>query len=92
MAQAATKANGVIDVSVTEEGVVSAVYTATEGLVGQLTDALTTLLSTQKVCVGNAALMQRIALPLAGNILAVHSYEQGKFGIAGFGKNFVMGR
>lgn len=86
----ATKANGTVEVKIDAAGTATAVYTPTEGIFGQVTDSLTTLLSTQKVCVGNAALIQRIVLPLAGNVLATQS-ETGKFGISGFGKNFVIG-
>lgn len=87
---AATKANGIVEVKIDAAGTATAVYTPSEGIIGQITDSLTTLLSTQKVCVGNAALIQRIVLPLAGNVLATHS-ETGKFGVSGFGKNFVIG-
>lgn len=87
---AATKANGIVEVQIDETGAATAVYTPTEGIVGQLMDSLTSLFSTQKVCVGNAALIQRIMLPLAGNVLATHS-ETGKVGVSAFGKNFLVG-
>lgn len=87
---AATKANGIVEVQISTDGSATAVYTPTEGLVGQIMDSLTTLFSTQKVCVGNAALIQRIVLPLAGNVLATHS-ETGHVGVSAFGKNFLIG-
>ena len=86
----ATKANGIVEVQIDERGAATAVYTPTEGIAGQIMDSVTTLFSTQKVCVGNAALIQRIVLPLAGNVLATHS-ETGKVGVSAFGKNFLVG-
>lgn len=87
----ATKANGIVTMTVDAAGTATATFVPTEGIVGQITDSLTTLFSTQKVAVGNAALIQRIVLPLAGNVLATHS-ETGKIGISGFGKNFLIGQ
>lgn len=86
----ATKANGLVEVQIDAQGTATAVYTPTEGLVEQLMDSVTSIFSTQKVCVGNAALIQRIVLPLAGNVLATHS-ESGKIGVSAFGKNFLVG-
>lgn len=88
---AATKFNGKIKVSVDEAGLVTAVPTATEGLIQQLMDGVTTILSTQEVPVGNGALVQRLLLVLGGNAIATHSYE-GKIGVAAFGKSFVVGK
>lgn len=86
----ATKANGIIQVTVDASGSATATFTPTDSITGQILDSLSTLFSTQKVAVGNAALIQRIVLPLAGNVLATHS-ETGKFGVSGFGKNFLIG-
>lgn len=86
----ATKANGIVEVTVDSAGLATATFTPTDGIVGQVMDSVTTLLSTQKVAVGNAALIQRIVLPLAGNVLATQS-ETGKFGVSGFGKRFLIG-
>lgn len=86
----ATKANGIVEVQIDAQGAATAVYTPTDGIGGQIVDAVTTLFSTQKVCVGNAALIQRIALQLAGNAIATHS-ETGKFGVSAFGKSFLVG-
>lgn len=87
---AATKANGIVEVQVDTDGTATAVYTPTEGIVGQLMDSATTLFSTQRVCVGNAALIQRIVLPLAGNVIATQS-ETGNVGVSAFGKKFLIG-
>lgn len=86
----ATKANGIVQVIVDASGSATATFTPTDSITGQIVDSLSTLFSTQKVAVGNAALIQRIVLPLAGNVLATHS-ETGKFGVSGFGKNFLIG-
>lgn len=86
----ATKANGTVTVTVDSAGTASASFAPTEGLIAQVMDSVTTLFSTQKVAVGNAALIQRIVLPLAGNVLATQS-ETGKFGVSGFGRNFLIG-
>lgn len=86
----ATKANGIVQVMVDASGSATATFTPTDSITGQIVDSLSTLFSTQKVAVGNAALIQRIVLPLAGNVLATHS-ETGKFGVSGFGKNFLIG-
>lgn len=88
---AATKANGIVEVQIDSTGTATSVYTPTEGLMGQFMDSLTTLFSTQRVCVGNAALIQRIVLPLTGNVFATHS-ETGKIGVSAFGKNFLVGK
>ena len=86
----ATKANGIVQVTVDASGSATTTFTPTDSIMGQVMDSLSTLFSTQKVAVGNAALIQRIVLPLAGNVLATHS-ETGKFGVSGFGKKFLIG-
>lgn len=86
----ATKANGIVQVTVDASGSATTTFTPTDSITGQIVDSLSTLFSTQKVAVGNAALIQRLVLPLAGNVLATHS-ETGKFGVSGFGKNFLIG-
>lgn len=86
----ATKANGIVQVTVDASGSATTTFTPTDTITGQIVDSLSTLFSTQKVAVGNAALIQRIGLHLAGNVLATHS-ETGKFGVSGFGKNFLIG-
>lgn len=87
---ATTKANGIVEVQIDQNGSATAVYTPSEGIVDQLLDSVTTLFSTQKVCVGNAALIQRFALSLTGNAIATHS-STGKFGVSALGKSFVVG-
>lgn len=86
----ATKANGIVTVTVDTTGTARASFAPTEGWIEQVMDSVTTLFSTQKVAVGNAALIQRIVLPLAGNVLATQS-ETGKFGVSGFGRHFLIG-
>lgn len=86
----AKKANGTVEVVIDSAGTATAVYTASEGIIAQINDSVTTLFSTQKVAVGNAALLQRLLLPLAGNVLATQS-ETGKFGVSVLGKNFLIG-
>ena len=90
MAAAATKFNGKVSVTIDSEGQAVCTATATEGLIGQLTDSITTVLSTQEVAVGNAALLQRLLLVVGGNVLATHSAE-GKLGVSAFGKSFTIG-
>lgn len=86
----ATKANGIVEVKISAAGTATAEYTASEGILAQINDSVTTLFSTQKVPVGNAALIQRIILPLAGNVLATHS-ETNHYGVSAFGKKFLIG-
>lgn len=88
---AATKFNGKVKITIDEAGQAVAVPTATEGLLSQLMDGVTTVLSTQEVAVGNGALVQRLLLVLGGNAIATHSYE-GKIGVAAFGKSFTVGK
>lgn len=87
----ATKFNGKVKITIDESGRVVANPNATEGLLSQLMDGVTTLLSTQEVAVGNGALVQRLLLVLGGNAIATHSYE-GKIGVAAFGKSFTVGK
>lgn len=91
MTAAVTKFNGKIKVSVNEKGEVVTTSTATEGLIGQLMDSVTTVLSTQELAVGNAALIQRLLLVLGGNVLAVQSTE-GALGVSALGKTFTVGK
>lgn len=75
-------------VTVSEEGVAS--FDASEGVIGYMTDALTTVLSTTKAPVGAPALVQRIGLAVGGNIIGIHS-ATGKLGMGALGKNIVFG-
>lgn len=80
------KANGIVSFDVAG----APQFTPTDGIFGQLGDSVTTLLSTQKVPVGNAALVQRLGLFAAGNMLATHS-ATGRLGISVAGRAFLMG-
>lgn len=88
---AATKFNGKVKITINEAGQAVATPVATEGLIQQVMDGVTTILSTQEVAVGNGALVQRLLLVLGGNAIATHSFE-GKIGVAAFGKSFVVGK
>lgn len=79
--------HGVITVS--EEGVPTLVEGT--GVVNYLTDALTTMVSSQKVAVGHAATVQKIALITAGNMAGVHS-TTGALGVGVLGKNIYFGK
>lgn len=61
------------------------------GIVNYMTDALTTIASSQKVAVGHAATIQKIALVAAGNLAGVHS-TTGKLGVGVLGKNIYFGK
>lgn len=91
MTAAATKFNGKINVTIDGQGEAVATAVATEGLIGQLTDGVTTVLSTQEVPVGNGALFQRLLLVLGGNMLATHSFTD-SIGVAALGKSFTLGK
>lgn len=79
--------HGVITVS--EEGVPTLVEGT--GVVNYVTDALTTIISSQKVAVGHAATLQKIALVAAGNMAGIHS-ATGKLGVGALGKNIYFGK
>lgn len=61
------------------------------GALNYVGDALSTLFSTQKVAVGHAATIQKIALVAAGNLAGIHS-ATGKFGVGALGKNIYFGK
>lgn len=61
------------------------------GVLNYVTDALSTIFSTQKVAVGHAATVQKIALVTAGNMAGVHS-TTGKLGVGALGKNIYFGK
>lgn len=88
---AATKFNGKVKITINEDGQAVATPIATEGLIQQVMDGVTTILSTQEVAVGTGALVQRLLLVLGGNAIATHSFE-GKIGVAALGKSFVVGK
>lgn len=61
------------------------------GALNYVTDALSTLFSSQKVAVGHAATVQKIALVAAGNMAGIHS-ATGKLGVGALGKNIYFGK
>lgn len=79
--------HGVITVS--EAGVPTLVEGT--GVVNYLSDALTTVFSSQKVAVGHAATVQKIALVAAGNVAGIQS-TTGKLGVGVLGKNIYLGK
>lgn len=79
--------HGVITVS--EEGVPTLVEGT--GILNYFTDALTTIVSSQKVAVGHAATLQKVALVAAGNMAGIHS-ATGKLGVGALGKNIYLGK
>lgn len=79
--------HGVITVS--EEGVPTLVEGT--GVVNYVTDALTTIFSSQKVAVGHAATVQKVALVVAGNMAGVQS-TTGRLGVGALGRNIYFGK
>lgn len=79
--------HGVITVS--EEGVPT--LEEGTGALNYVTDALTTVFSSQKVAVGHAATVQKVALVVAGNMAGVKS-TTGRFGVGVLGKNIYFGK
>jgi hypothetical protein len=61
------------------------------GILNYVTDGLTTLFSSQKVAVGHAATVQKVALVAAGNMAGIHS-ATGKLGVGALGKNIYFGK
>lgn len=76
-------------VSVNAEGVPTFVEGA--GIVKYATDAVSTLISTDKAVVGYGALVQKIGLFVAGNATGIHS-GTGRFGVGVAGKNIYFGK
>lgn len=76
-------------VTIAEDGTTT--LTEGTGILNYATDALSTLFSSQKVVVGHAATLQKVALVVAGNVAGVHS-ATGKFGVGVLGKNIYMGK
>lgn len=75
-----TKAHGKVTVTVVD-GVVTPTFVATDGIIGQVMDGATGLLSTQTANVGNGAVFERLFSGLLGNGLA-HYAHTGKVGVA----------
>lgn len=68
----------------------SATFTASNGIVNYATDALSTLVSTNKAVVGYGAIVQRLALFAGGNMVGIHS-ATGRLGVGAFRKNIYFG-
>lgn len=79
--------HGVVKVS--EEGV--ATFEENAGVVGYLTDAASTLISTTSAPVGYAALVQKVGLVLVGNLAGIHS-ATGRMGFGVAGSNIFLGK
>lgn len=78
--------HGIVELSA--EGVPT--FTEGAGVMNYLTDALTTSISLNKAPVGYAALVQRVALAVGGNVLATASLTQ-RVGVSAFGKTIHFG-
>lgn len=75
-----TKAHGKVAVTVVG-GEVKMAFTPTEGVIGQIFDGATGLISSQTVNVGNGAIFERLISGGIGNGLA-HFAHTGKVGLA----------
>lgn len=75
-----SKAHGKVTVTVVD-GIVTPSFTATDGIICQIMDGATGLLSTQTVNVGNGAIFERLFTGALGNGLA-HFAHTGKIGVA----------
>lgn len=76
-------------VSVNSEGEVT--FTEGTGIVKYASDALSTLVSTDKAVVGYGSLVQKVSLFVAGNVAGIHS-GTGRFGVGIAGKNIYFGK
>lgn len=61
------------------------------GIVKYTTDALSTLISTEKAVVGYGSLLQKVGLFLGGNVAGIHS-ATGRLGMGVFRKNIYFGK
>lgn len=61
------------------------------GIVKYVTDALTTLVSTDKAVVGYGAIVQKLALFVGGNMVGIHS-ATGRVGVGALRKNIYFGK
>lgn len=75
-------------VKITAEGVAS--FEEGAGATKMITNALTTLVSTTSAPVGYAALIQKVGLVVAGNMIGVHS-TTGRLGVGVAGRNIQFG-
>lgn len=76
-------------VSVDAEG--KATFTEGAGIVKYATDAVSTLISTDKAVVGYGALVQKIGLFALGNMAGIHS-GTGRLGVGILRKNIYFGK
>lgn len=76
-------------VSVDAEG--KATFVEGAGVVKYATDALSTLISTDKAVVGHGALVQKIGLFALGNMAGIHS-GTGRLGVGILRKNIYFGK
>lgn len=76
-------------VSVNAEGV--ATFTEGAGVIKYATDAVSTLISTDKAVVGYGALVQKIGLFALGNMAGIHS-GTGRLGVGILRKNIYFGK
>lgn len=76
-------------VSVNAEGVTT--FTEGTGVVEYASDALSTLISTDRAVVGYGALVQKIGLFALGNVAGIHS-GTGRLGIGIMRKNIFFGK
>lgn len=68
-----------------------ATFAEGSGIVKYATDALTTLVSTDKAVVGYGAIVQKLALFVGGNMVGIHS-ATGRVGVGALRKNIYFGK
>lgn len=83
--------HGIVEIKTVGGAEPEAVFTDNAGAMGYVTDALTTLLSTQKAVVGYGSVVQKIALLVAGNAVATHSLTN-RIGVSALGRTIAAGR
>lgn len=76
-------------VSVNAEGVTT--FTEGTGIVKYASDALSTIIATDKAVVGYGALVQKIGLFALGNVAGIHS-GTGRLGVGIMRKNIFFGK
>jgi hypothetical protein len=76
-------------VSVNAEGV--ATFNEGAGIVNYASDALSTIISTDKAVVGYGALVQKVGLFALGNMAGIHS-GTGRLGVGIMRKNIFFGK
>lgn len=61
------------------------------GILKYATDALSTVISTDKAVIGYGALVQKVGLFLGGNVVGIHS-ATGRLGMGALRKNIYFGK